>query len=245
MQGNSTVLVTGGAHRLGRSLALALAASGARLVIHYHKSAMQARELQRQMQEQDFDCVLTSCDLSDHTQTENWIDRLIQEMGSLDLVINSASSYTRDNYNNLNMASLTASMEVHTLSPLIIIRRMYNQDCKSVAVNILDTRVKTLDPHHASYHLGKLGLHTLTRELAVLLAPKMRINAVAPGLITPPAGENASWLERNRETSPLQTHGNSQDVTDAVLYLASANFVTGQVIYVDGGRHLLGGNHVI
>ncbi len=107
-------------------------------------------------------------------------------------------------------------------------------------MNILDTRVADRDPAHSAYHLGKRGLYTLTRDLAVEMAPTLRINAVAPGVILPPPGTDETWIERLKSTNPLLERGTVKDVCDAVLYLLGAGFVTGQVIFVDGGRHLKG-----
>ena len=107
-------------------------------------------------------------------------------------------------------------------------------------VNILDTRIADQDPSHAAYHMAKRGLFTLTRDLAIEMAPKLRINGVAPGVILPPDGKDESWIEKLKSTNPLQDRGSADDVADAVMYLIKADFVTGQIIYVDGGRHLKG-----
>ena len=96
------------------------------------------------------------------------------------------------------------------------------------------------DRAHAAYHLSKRMLFTLTRMMALEFAPQIRVNAVAPGLILPPPGQDASFLERMASTNPLGRHGDASDVADAVLFLTGAGFVTGQVIYVDGGRHMKG-----
>jgi hypothetical protein len=108
-------------------------------------------------------------------------------------------------------------------------------------VNFLDTRVLDYDREHMSYHLSKRALFTLTRAMALEFAPAIRVNAVAPGLVLPPAGKDQSYLDALVHTNPLQAHGSVEDVAAAVLFLVTSPFVTGQVIYVDGGRHMLGG----
>ncbi|MBN1459416.1 MAG: SDR family oxidoreductase, partial [Armatimonadetes bacterium] len=110
---------------------------------------------------------------------------------------------------------------------------------RGAVVNFLDTRVDGFDWKHVSYILSKHALLLLTRMTALEFAPDVRVNAVAPGLILPPPGQDEGYLEQQAHTVPLRRHGSAGDVTEAVLYLLRSEFVTGQVLFVDGGRHLM------
>ena len=107
-------------------------------------------------------------------------------------------------------------------------------------MNLLDSRITDYDREHAAYHLSKRMLFALTRMLALELAPRTIVNAVAPGLILPPEGKDEDYLRRMAHTVPLNRHGDAGDIEQAVLFLLRCEFVTGQVIFVDGGRHMEG-----
>jgi NAD(P)-dependent dehydrogenase (short-subunit alcohol dehydrogenase family) len=110
-------------------------------------------------------------------------------------------------------------------------------------VNLLDTRITDDDPRHVAYILSKRLLSDLTRRCAIAFAPDVTVNAVAPGLILPPPGKDMRYLEGLTDTVPLRRHGEEGDITQAVLYLLKSTFVTGLVVYVDGGRHLIEYEH--
>ncbi|MCH7709078.1 MAG: SDR family oxidoreductase [Myxococcales bacterium] len=105
----------------------------------------------------------------------------------------------------------------------------------------MDTRITDYDKSHVSYHLSKRMLFSMTRMMALEFAPKVRVNAIAPGLILPPEGKDETYLQDLARSNPLLAYGGPGDVVEAVLFLLQGRFVTGQVLYVDGGRHLLGG----
>ncbi len=236
-------MVTGGARRIGKAIALALAAEGADIILHYHRSRTEAEEVSAQIQEMERQCRISSHNLSDSENTGSWFRELIGEVGYPDFLVNSASKFSGNTYSTMSRLDLHHSMSIHVHSPLIMMMMMHESGRDGSIVNILDTRVVDRDPVHASYHLGKLGLHTLTRDLAVEMAPGLRINAVAPGIILPPEGKDESWIERLKSTNPLMERGTVKDVCDAVLYLLGARFVTGVILYVDGGRHLKGNSY--
>ena len=236
-------LVTGGGKRIGKAIALALADAGADVVVHYRSSAKEAEETAVAVRAAGRRSETAAMDLSDENVVGSWFGDLSDRWGGIDILVNSASEFPDDDYDGLTADALGLSMAVHVLSPLRMMRRLGKTGRDACVVNILDTRVIDRDAVHASYHLGKRGLFTLTKDMAAELAPKVRVNAVAPGLILPPAGKGEEWLEQLKETNPLGGHGSADDVADAVLYLVGARFVTGQVIFVDGGRHLKGSHY--
>jgi pteridine reductase len=235
-----TALVTGAARRIGSSIAKTLAQNGADVVLHYNNSRKEAESLSEEIHKSGRKCWLTKHDLTDSDSTEFWFRKLLVEVKNLDILVNSASEFPEGNYRTMDSAELNRSMNLHVQSPLVMIRIMSESNQNGSVVNILDTRIADRDPSHAAYHMAKRGLFTLTRDLAVEMAPRLRINGVAPGVILPPDGKDESWIEKLKSTNPLQDRGTADDVTDAVMYLIKADFVTGQVIYVDGGRHLEG-----
>ncbi len=235
-----TALVTGAAVRLGRSIALRLARTGCNVIIHYNSSEAEADQVASEIEARNRRTWKSRFDLTLSEQAHEWISALIRETGGIDILVNSASAFPEDSYDTLDEKTLSESMSIHVLSPLALINAMSRQRREVSVVNILDTRIADRDPTHASYHLAKRSLYTLTRDLAVSMAPAMRINAVAPGLILPPSGRDDSWLEHLRTSNPLEKIGSADGVADAVLFLLGSDFITGQVIYVDGGRHLKG-----
>ena len=131
-------------------------------------------------------------------------------------------------------------MRINAWAPFVLGRALARERRGGCIVNLLDSRITDYDAEHAAYHLSKRMLATLTRMMALEFAPRVRVNAVAPGLILPPPGEDDGYLERLKRTNPLERHGEPADVAEAVLFLARSLFVTGQTIFVDGGRHMRG-----
>ena len=233
-----TALVTGAGRRIGRSIALALARAGADLVVHYHSSETEASSLADEIRSIGRKAWTEKQNLEEPERSEQWFRALSEQSGGIDILVNSASAFPEDNYRNIDADSLRRSMALHFLSPLMFTRSMAERG--GVVVNILDTRAADIDPQHVSYHHGKCALARATREMALEFAPALRVNAVAPGLILPPEGRGEEWVEKLKSTNPLNDRGRCSDVADAVLFLCRADFITGQTVYVDGGRHLKG-----
>ncbi len=235
-----TALITGAAQRLGRATALALGRLGIRIVIHYHQSAPQATAVCRELQDLNVAAWGLTADLCSADEAQDLFEQAVTLAGPIDILINNASIFPEETLWETNATSLQQNMQIHALAPLILSRRLAQQGRPGRIVNLLDTRVTSYDRKHATYHLSKRSLLTLTRMLALELAPQVTVNAVAPGLILPPAGQDDSYLQKLAHTNPMQCHGNPEDVAEAVVYLLQSRFITGQIIYVDGGRHLKG-----
>ncbi|HET7317614.1 MAG TPA: SDR family oxidoreductase, partial [Nitrospirota bacterium] len=130
-------------------------------------------------------------------------------------------------------------MHVNAWTPLVLSREFARLARRGTIINILDTKIAGFDRKHAAYILSKHMLSVVTRLCAVEFAPEITVNGIAPGLILPPNGKDETYLDKKAKALPLKRHGGPEDVTEAALYLLRSRFVTGQVIYVDGGRHLL------
>lgn len=235
-----TALITGAARRLGRAMALTLARHGADVVIHYNKSAEDAAALCDQIRAAGVKAWTIQADLSKEKQTERLFEQAVELAGPISILINNASIWDTETLWELSAESFRQNLNIHALTPLILSRAMAAQGCAGHIVNLLDTRVTCYDRNHAAYHLSKRALLTLTRMLAVELAPDIAVNGVSPGLILPPEGKDRSYLEGLAHTNPLNRVGCERDINDAVIYLLRSRFVTGQIIYVDGGFHMKG-----
>lgn len=235
-----TALVTGAAKRLGRALVLALAENGTNVVIHYHRSALEAAALLAEIQALGVKGWLIQADLADPRHIERLFDEAVTQAGPIDILINNASIWPQETLWEVSAESFQEAMRVHTLAPLILSRGFARQNRPGHIVNVLDTRITSYDKGHAAYHLSKRSLLTLTRMMALEMAPAVAVNAIAPGLILPPEGQDETYLQRLSHTNPLNRHGDPRDVTEAVLFLLRSGFITGQILYVDGGYHMKG-----
>ncbi|KKL28803.1 hypothetical protein LCGC14_2371490 [marine sediment metagenome] len=235
-----TVLVTGAARRLGAATALALAAKGARVVLHYNTSADQAEQTCQRARQAGVEAWTVQADLSDPAAAAGLWDGAVALAGPVDFLINNASIFPAGRLADLTAQDLTANVNLHALAPLLLGRALADQGRAGAIVNFLDCRIDDYDREHVAYHLSKRMLFAITRMMAVEFAPAVRVNAVAPGLIIPETGRGDSFSDRVIASTPLGRQGSPADVVEAVEFLLASEYVTGQVIYVDGGRHMKG-----
>ena len=240
-------MITGAAKRLGRASAEALAASGVHVILHFHTSLDEVLDAAGEIGQRYPGSVLGTIpwDLTDPEQAAGLIEQAVGQFGPIDILVNSASIFPSDTYHGATVESIHTNLDINAISPFILGRALAAQGIPADIINFLDTRIVGPDPSHLSYHLSKRLFHTMTSIMAETLAPTIRVNAIAPGLVLPPEGEDLSYMERLRSTNPLQRYGDASDVQDALLFLLKSSFVTGQVIHIDGGRHLLGDRYGI
>lgn len=238
-----TALVTGAGKRIGHAIAVALAEEGVNVVIHYRTSSEEARELQRELMERGVKPWLVQADFETPSEYETLIERSLRIANRLDILVNSASIFPPSTLKDMQLKHFAQVVEVNAWAPFVLSREFARLVGKGKIVNLLDTRASGYDWEHVAYLLSKKMLAELTRMCAVQFAPGITVNAVAPGLILPPPGEDQSYLDRLTHTVPLKRHGDPDDIAEAVVYLLKSDFVTGQVINVDGGRHLLEYSH--
>ena len=234
-------LVTGGAKRIGRAVALSLAEAGADVIVHYRASRDAAEATAEDVRRTGRRAWCVQADLGEPAEAARLMARAIDEAGAVDILINNASAFTDDTVMDFTPESLQASVQLHAMAPLTLSRALAAQDIPAGdIVNFLDSRMEDYDRLHTSYHLSKRMLWTITRMLALELAPAIKVNAVAPGLILPPEGKDDSYLARLAHTNPLNRVGSVEGIAAAVRLLVEGDFITGQVIYVDGGRNIRG-----
>lgn len=233
-----TALITGAARRIGRATALALAAEGANVIVHYGRSAEEADKLRDELTARGVQAWTLQADFRRPEEYESLIDRALAAAGRLDLLVNNASMFPPDRLENLELPNVLANLEVNAWAPFVLSRAFAGWVGRGQIINLLDSRLVGYEWTHVSYILSKHVLAALTRMMALQYAPDVRVNAIGPGLILPPPGKDDSYLDQMTKTVPLKRHGDPSDVAEAIVYLAKSTFLTGQVIYVDGGRHL-------
>lgn len=236
---SKTALVTGASRRIGRELCLALAEEGVNLVVHHRSMGDEAQKLAAELAERGVKTWLVQADFEEPQECQSLIERVIAEAGSLDILINSASIFPAGTLNEMTLDDLNRTIQVNAWVPFLLSRDFARLAGRGKIINLLDTRIEGYDWKHAAYILSKQALALLTRMTAVEFAPAVTVNAVAPGLILPPPGKDQDYLNELAKTVPLRHHGSPRDIADAAIYLLKSDFVTGQVIYVDGGRHLM------
>jgi hypothetical protein len=237
---NATALVTGGAQRIGRAIALACADAGINVVVHYRSSRADARVLAAEIASRGVGAWAVGATLGTQASCDALIRRSNSLCGStLSLLVNNAATFPEGMLHEMSFRDLTGNIRVNAWTPLCLSRAFAKTVRSGSIVNLLDARIAGKDSGHAAYILSKLLLASLTRICALEFAPAVRVNGVAPGLILPPAGKTKAYLNALARKVPLRMHGEPGDVAQAVLFLARSAFVTGEVVFVDGGRHLL------
>jgi NAD(P)-dependent dehydrogenase (short-subunit alcohol dehydrogenase family) len=234
-----TAIVTGAAKRIGRAIALALAAEGVNVIIHHNSSSPEAEQTAREARALGVNAWTLQADFSDRSVAGGLFRRAIEAAGAIDILINSASIFPEGTVLEATVEDYAENININATVPWLLSIELAKQEQGGQVINLLDTRMADRDDRHFAYHVSKRMLHAITRTLAVDLAPVIRVNAVAPGLVLPPPGEDKEYIERMVHTNPLHAHGTAEQVAQATLFLLKNDFITGQVIFVDGGRHLL------
>jgi pteridine reductase len=239
--GRKVAIVTGGAVRLGKALALALAEHGARVVIHYGSSAGPAQATVRQIQAMGSDALAVQADLSQPSQTGSIVEHAAAHFGQVDVLVNSAAVFEPGNWDDTTEANWDRHFAINLKSPFFLSQAFavhVGRERAGHIVNITDWRAARPDIEHVAYTQTKAALISMTMTLAVALAPNIQVNAIAPGLILPPPGEDQSYLERRASKIPAQRVGSPEGVARALIFLLRSDFVTGELIFGTGGQHL-------
>ena len=236
-----TALITGAARRIGATIARSLHAAGYRVAIHYHESAEEADTLARHLNESKPATAITcDGDLADPHTPARLIDKISMQWGRLDALINNASVYHPTPVESTDIGAWDAVMAVNLRAPFFMCQAaapLLKQHCGSI-VNITDIYGERPQTRHPVYCASKAGLICLTRALARDLAPEIRVNAVSPGAVLWPVNDDPTTREEILRKTPLSRSGAPADIAKAVCYLLDAEFVTGQILAVDGGRML-------
>lgn len=236
---NKVALVTGAGHRVGRALAVALGAEKMSVAVHFNSSADEADETVRLIEHAGGKGKTFQFDLSKRDTPEKLVAAVAKEFGQLYVLINSAAIMKRHAFGNISVDDWDETINLNLRSPFFVAQASAGAMTDGGAiVNISDLAAFETWPSYIPHSISKAGVVKMTEGLAKVLAPSIRVNAIAPGAVLLPDDWGATTGERIVDTTPLRRLGDPQDVVDAMLYLLKANYVTGETIIVDGGRHI-------
>ncbi|MEJ2551188.1 MAG: SDR family oxidoreductase [Anaerolineales bacterium] len=236
-----TAVVTGGAHRVGGAISLALAERGCRVVVHFHTSAAQADRTASNIENLGLECIKVQADLGQYAGVLALFEAIDQVGWSADILVNSAAIMKAADLLKADETDWARTIDLNLKGAFFCLQqaaaRMQTQG--GLIVNITDIAGQRPWPRHPIHSISKAGLEMLTQVAALKLAPKIRVNAVAPGPVAKPESMSADrWREITNEL-PLKRGGDSRDVARAVLFLAENDFITGETLVIDGGNRLL------
>jgi NAD(P)-dependent dehydrogenase (short-subunit alcohol dehydrogenase family) len=241
MASRGAALITGGARRIGRALVAAAAQAGYDVAIHVRGVDDDAEHAASDVRAQGRKASIVACDLRQEAATVALVGQAETELGPITLLVNSASVFERDAFEDMNRASWDLHVETNLRAPLVLAQsfaRRLPADREGLIVNILDQRVLSPGPDFFSYSLSKSALWDATRMLAQALAPRIRVNGIGPGPTLPSIHQDAAAFEAEARSTLLGRRVEPADMAQALTYLIDARGVTGQMIAVDAGQHL-------
>jgi len=234
-------LVTGAAKRIGRAIALDLAAAGWDLAVHYHKSADEAATAVHEIEALGRRAVAIKADLTREPEVAQIVPQATSALGPLSCLVNSASTFVMDDIRSMTRASWDSHMETNLRAPLVLSQAFAAQlpaGQTGAIVNMLDERVWKLTPYFLSYTVAKCGLWTLTQTLALALAPRIRVNGIGPGPTLPSPRQTEAQFKAQWDSMPLKRGTTPVEICRAVRFILESPALTGQMIALDGGQHL-------
>ena len=237
------VLVTGAAKRLGREIALALAAGGWRVAVHYRSSEQDAIETVAACAKIQGDSALFEGDLGDEKVVNALLPRVMAHFGQVDAVVNSASAFEQDDAASFSFASLEKHLRSNTAAPILLAQALHthlaSRNANGAVVNLLDQKLWNQNPDFLSYTLSKAALEAANTMLAMALAPRVRVVGVAPGLTLTSHMLSDAQFEALHKLSPLGRSSTPADVASTVKFALENQSITGTTLLVDGGQHLM------
>ena len=240
---NKTILITGAAKRIGKEMALSFFNKGWDIVIHYNGSKEEAEALADKMNsERSNSAMIAQANLDNADEVTKLVDKTLSKNSRIDALINNASTFFPTPIGNFSEESWNSLMGSNLKAPLFLIQAFHKEleKNKGFIINITDINVDKALVNHSIYLAAKSGLQTLTKSLAKELAPSIRVNAIAPGAILEPP--NVEWTTEQKNNIinavPMKRMGTEKDIVDAAIYLSEAEYVTGQILNIDGGKSL-------
>jgi NAD(P)-dependent dehydrogenase (short-subunit alcohol dehydrogenase family) len=234
-------LVTGGARRLGRALAQTLADAGFAVAIHCHHSRTDADAFAAELTASGKRTAVVEADLGREAETETLLARAQASVGPVGVLVNNASAFERDEWDTSTRESWDRHVESGLRAPFVLMQAMARAlpaDAQGLIVNMLDQRVWSVTPHFISYTVAKVGLWGLTQQMALALAPRIRVNAIGPGPALPSPRQTEEQFARQCASVPLRRGTSPAEVGRALQAILALPSMTGQMIALDGGQHL-------
>ncbi|HEV2161836.1 MAG TPA: SDR family oxidoreductase [Stellaceae bacterium] len=240
MAGRSA-LVTGGARRIGRAIALTLAAHRWDVAVHYGASREDAEALAGEIRRRDRRAAAIAADLTREAEVATLVPRAAEAVGPLSLLVNNASAFDRDDVLNVTRAGWDRHLETNLRAPFVLMQEFAHQlpaGAEGSVINILDERVWNLTPYFTSYTVSKAALWTLTQTMALALAPRIRVNGIGPGPTLPSPRQSDEQFRQQVELLPLRRGTTPDEIARTVMFILESPSMTGQMIALDGGQHL-------
>lgn len=234
-------LVTGAAKRIGRALALDLAADGWDVAVHFNASEPDAREVVAAIEGRGRRAVALKADLSQEAEVAPLVGRATEALGPLGLLVNNASVFEGDGWDSADRASWDLHIETNLRAPFVLTQAFARQlpdAAEGNVVNLLDQRVWNPTPAFMSYTVSKIGLWGLTQTLALALAPRIRVNGIGPGPALANARQSQAQFDEQCASMPLKRGTSPEEICRALRFILGAPSMTGQMIALDGGQHL-------
>lgn len=238
MNKKRTILITGGAKRIGRFLSNFFVDHGWKVAVHYHQSEKEAQDLKQHYPEQ---VEIFPANLNNEHECFELINTVKTKMGAIDILINNASVFEHDDITSATKESWDFHINLNLRAPFILSQSFFKNlptNHKGCIINIIDQRVLNLTPHFMSYTISKAGLWCITQTMALAMAPFVRVNAIAPGFVLPSNKKHDEFSDEKILSLPLQTTVNPLEICKTALYIIEAESLTGQIIAVDAGQHM-------
>jgi NAD(P)-dependent dehydrogenase (short-subunit alcohol dehydrogenase family) len=234
-------LVTGAARRIGRAIALGLAASGFDIAIHHHTSGKAAEATAAEIRKLGRRATVLRADLANEAQTATLLPQATAALGPIGVLVNNACPFERDEWDDTTRASWDAHIEPGLRAPFVLMQHFASAlpaDAEGAVINMLDQRVWSITPHFVSYTVAKAGLWALTQSMALALAPRIRVNGIGPGPALPNTRQTGEQFARQSASVPLGRGTSPDEIAGAVLAILALPAMTGQMLALDGGQHL-------
>ncbi|MFN8577778.1 MAG: SDR family oxidoreductase [Candidatus Sericytochromatia bacterium] len=233
------VLITGSAIRLGRAIALDFAKKGYDIALHYNSSEEQAKNTVEEIEKLGVSCKAFKFDLSKTIELEENINKVFDYYPNLNVLVNSASAYTHGEIKETKIEDYEALFDINLKAPFFL-TKFFAKNCnKGNIINIIDNKISYNQNAYSAYILTKKSLYELTKLSALEFAPNIRVNAVSPGVILPASVRTEEYINYRINGIPLKMKGNEKNISDAIFSLIDNDFITGQIITVDGGECLM------
>jgi len=237
-------LVTGGGKRIGRGVSLALGRAGFAVAVHCNASRTEAEATAADIRNAGGNAIVLQAALENEAAVQRLIPDATAALGPIGLLINNASLFERDEWDTATRESWDAHMNTNLRAPFVLTQdfaRALPAGARGLVINLLDERVWSLTPHFVSYTVSKTGLWTLTQTMALALAPRIRVNAIGPGPTLPSSRQTQAQFEAQCAAVPLRHGSSPEEIAAAVLAMLELPSMTGQMIALDGGQHMLWG----
>ncbi len=234
-----TALITGGAVRIGKEIALALAREGVNLIIHYNKANREAQNTVNILKKHRIKAEKIKADFSKPKQVEKLFDKIKEKKIKIDILINNAAIFYPSTFRNIESEEFIKTYLINAYTPLALSKFFAKQTIKGDIINILDSRIKGINKKYLTYSLSKKTLHDITKLLAVELAPSIKVNAIAPGLILAQKDDNWDKSKLYNKRTLLKKKGKIADIIYGIMFLLKNPFITGETIFIDGGQKLI------